>query len=45
MSQPFTLPHFRAWAAKLELDNGEPWILEPFQEQFADDFFKGFRIS
>ncbi len=45
MSEAFTLPYFRDWAAELELDNGEPWILEPFQERFIDDFFSGFRIN
>lgn len=39
MSVPFTLDHFRVWAAELTLDNGEPWLLEPFQEQFAADVF------
>jgi phage terminase large subunit-like protein len=39
---PFTLSHFRAWAAELILDNGEPWLLEPFQEWFAADLFAGY---
>ncbi len=38
---PFTMPHFRAWAAGLLLDTGEPWHLEPFQEAFAADVFAG----
>lgn len=39
---PFTLPHFRAWAADLILDNGKPWELEPFQEAFIEDVFAGY---
>lgn len=38
---PFTLAHFRAWAADLILDTGESWHLEPFQEAFAEDLFAG----
>ncbi len=38
---PFTLPHFKAWAAELELDNGEPWIVEPFFCEFVLDYFMG----
>ena len=38
---PFTLPHFRAWAAGLILDTGGPWHLEPFQEAFIQDVFSG----
>lgn len=41
-AKPFTLAHFRAWAAELILDNGEPWILEPFQEAYAADLFAGY---
>jgi phage terminase large subunit-like protein len=43
--QPFTVPHFRAWAADLILDTGEPWILEPFQAAFLKDLFSGFLES
>jgi len=39
--EAFTLPHFRAWASRLMLDTGAPWILEPFQELFAEDLFSG----
>lgn len=39
--QPFTLPHFRAWASDLILDTGDSWHLEPFQEAFAEDLFTG----
>jgi phage terminase large subunit-like protein len=42
---PFTLEHFREWAKKLELDNGESWELEPFQEAFIEDVFSGKPIS
>jgi phage terminase large subunit-like protein len=38
---PFTLPHFREWAGQLILDNGEPWVPEPFQEAFLADVFDG----
>jgi len=38
---PFTLRHFRAWAADLILDTGESWHPEPFQEAFVDDIFSG----
>ena len=40
---PFTLPHFRAWAYDLVLDNGEPWIPEPFFEEFVADVFAGYK--
>lgn len=39
--EPFTLEHFRDWAGELELDNGEQWTLEPFQEAFVEDVFSG----
>ena len=38
---PFTLDHFKAWAYELELDNGEPWIVEPFFGAFLGDYFAG----
>ena len=41
MAEPFTLEHFTDWALQLELDNGEPWKLEPFQERFVEDLFEG----
>jgi phage terminase large subunit-like protein len=40
-AEPFTLPHFRDWAAELILDSGERWKLEPFQEAFIADVFAG----
>jgi phage terminase large subunit-like protein len=40
--EPFTLPHFRAWASQLILDTGEPWELEPFQAEFIEDLFAGY---
>jgi phage terminase large subunit-like protein len=43
-AKPFTLAHFRRWAADLTLDNGEPWVLEPFQEAFVADIFDGFNV-
>lgn len=39
--QPFTLAHFKVWTRRLVLDNGKPWILEQFQEDFAEDLFAG----
>lgn len=42
---PFTLPHFREWASMLELDNGKPWTLERFQEDFVKDIFSGTSVS
>lgn len=41
LPQPFTLPHFRAWALDLVLDTGEPWRLERWQEAFVRDLFAG----
>lgn len=40
--EPQTIEHFREWAAGLTLDNGEPWVLEPFQEAFIADVFAGY---
>jgi Phage Terminase len=40
-SEPFTVEHFRAWVSQLELDNGEPWVLEGFQAAFIADVFSG----
>jgi phage terminase large subunit-like protein len=39
VSEPFTLEHFEEWAATLELDDGRPWVLDPYQELFVDDLF------
>lgn len=41
--EPFTLEHFQAWASRLILDTGSPWVLEPFQEMFVADLFGGVR--
>jgi len=41
VDESFTLPHFESWAAELVLDNGEKWVLEPFQTAFLADFFAG----
>ena len=35
------MPHFRAWAAELFLDNDEAWVVEDFQAKFAEDLFLG----
>jgi phage terminase large subunit-like protein len=37
----FTLPHFREWAIRLTLDNGEPWEIEDYQAAFLEDYFAG----
>lgn len=42
LAAPFTLDHFREWSRELILDNGEPWVLEPFQEAFVSDVLDGF---
>lgn len=39
--KPFTLAHFRAWAADLILDTDESWHPEPFQEAFVEEIFSG----
>lgn len=39
--EPMTLPHFREWCSHLLLDNGKPFILEPFQEQILEAYFNG----
>jgi phage terminase large subunit-like protein len=39
---PFTLSHFREWAADLILDTGESWHPEDFQEAFLEDVFAGY---
>ncbi len=41
VARPFTLPHFRSWAADLILDTGHSWHLEGFQEWFISDLFRG----
>lgn len=40
-AKPFTLPHFRGWAADLILDTGESWHPEAFFEEFLEDVFAG----
>lgn len=40
--EAFTLPHFREWSSGLELDTGDLWVLEPFQESFVSDWLAGF---
>lgn len=39
--KPFELEHFEAWARRLILDSGEPWVLEDFQRVFIEDLFGG----
>ncbi len=38
---PFTIAHFTEYCADLTLDNGEAFILEPFQIEFVTDLFAG----
>jgi phage terminase large subunit-like protein len=40
-SGPFSVAHFRRWAEQFELDNGHKFRLEPFQEHFVRDVFRG----
>lgn len=40
--KPNTLPHFREFCRRLTLDNGKPFILEPFQELILTDYFDGY---
>jgi phage terminase large subunit-like protein len=40
--KPFTLEHFRVYSSNLILDNGEPWVLEDFQEEIIADIFAGY---
>jgi phage terminase large subunit-like protein len=40
--EPFTVEHFRKYAHGLRLDNGERFVLEPFQVEVAADIFAGF---
>jgi len=40
---PFTIEHFKAWAARLELKAGLRFVLEPWQERFVADVFAGFK--
>jgi phage terminase large subunit-like protein len=35
--KPFTLEHFKAWAKRLKLKGGEPFVLEAWQEVFVAD--------
>lgn len=38
---PFTVDHFRSWALELELDNGQPWVVDDFFADFLEDYFAG----
>jgi phage terminase large subunit-like protein len=40
---PFTVDHFRRWALELTLDNGKPWLVEPYFEAFVEDYLAGLR--
>lgn len=39
--EPLTAEHFEPWAYELELDNGEPWKVEPYFLDFLEDYFAG----
>jgi phage terminase large subunit-like protein len=39
--EPFTLPHFLAWAQGMTFDTGDPVVVEPFQAEFIADVFSG----
>jgi phage terminase large subunit-like protein len=41
VARPFTVAHFRSWARKLTLDNGKPWVVDPYFEAFLVDYFAG----
>lgn len=41
--EPFSVAHFAAYASYCVLDDGKPFILEPFQERIAADIFAGFQ--
>lgn len=38
---PFTVDHFLDWALRLELDNGEPWVVEDYFALWLEDYFEG----
>jgi phage terminase large subunit-like protein len=40
-AEPLELADFAAFCAELKLDNGRPFILEPFQRTILSDFFGG----
>lgn len=40
--EPFTVDHFRAWAAGVILDDRAAWQLEPYQQAFIADVFAGY---
>lgn len=40
-AEPFTVDHFRRYAANMILDSGEPWKVEPFQLEVVEDVFAG----
>ncbi len=39
--EPLSVAHFVEWAAELELDNGESWVVEDYFAAFAEDYFAG----
>lgn len=42
-SRPYTPEHFEEYAYELTLDNGERWVVEPFQLEIVADVFHGYR--
>ena len=41
----FTLAHFQTWCKSLVLDSGKPVKFEPFQTDFLEDVFAGYRVN
>jgi phage terminase large subunit-like protein len=41
--RPWTVEHFAAFCRRLTLDNGRPFLLEPFQLEILADYFAGYR--
>jgi len=41
LNEPGTLEHFVAWSSELILDDGNPWILEPWQREIVADILAG----
>lgn len=43
MTAPFTISHFRRWAADLTLDNGDTWTVDDWFQDFLTDYLAGVR--
>lgn len=44
-AKPFTVRHFRDWAAELVLDNDEQWDVDDYFEKALRDVFAGFQVT